>query len=163
MCLCACTPGDIVPRNPLEWVVDCVVVALGVLMFGLALGSLAELVANSSKEARQAQVGGPGLLCCAVLGWAGLCCAVLCCAAIVPRQLPRCSAHQLLTLPAKPPPAGRGAPFGSSACALPAKSRSLPSPPCPVLPAFPTACLAVPCTAGVPRENGGGQRLAARL
>jgi hypothetical protein len=37
------------------------VVAFGVLMFGLALGSMAELVASSSKEARQAQVGWAGL------------------------------------------------------------------------------------------------------
>lgn len=34
----------------------------GVLMFGIAMGSLAEVVANSSKEARQAQVG--RVACC---------------------------------------------------------------------------------------------------
>lgn len=45
------------PVNVAEWLVDCVLIACGVLLFGLAMGSLAEAVASSSKEARQAQVG----------------------------------------------------------------------------------------------------------
>ncbi|KAL4439851.1 hypothetical protein ABPG75_002852 [Micractinium tetrahymenae] len=48
--------GDIVPVNVVEWLVDCVVVAFGVLLFGLAMGSLSDVVASSSKEARQAQL-----------------------------------------------------------------------------------------------------------
>lgn len=50
--------GDIVPQNSLEMLVDCGVIAVGVLMFGLALGSLGDVVASSSKEARQAQARG---------------------------------------------------------------------------------------------------------
>ncbi|KAL4423608.1 hypothetical protein ABPG77_009195 [Micractinium sp. CCAP 211/92] len=48
--------GDIVPVNVAEWLVDCLLIACGVLVFGLAMGSLAEAVASSSKEARQAQL-----------------------------------------------------------------------------------------------------------
>lgn len=33
-------PGDVVPTNTLEYLVDCGVIAVGVLMFGLAMGSL---------------------------------------------------------------------------------------------------------------------------
>ncbi len=49
--------GDITPSTAAETAVDCFMVAFGVLMFGIIMGSIAEQVANSSREARQAQVG----------------------------------------------------------------------------------------------------------
>ena len=58
--------GDIVPSTAVETGVDCFIIAFGVLMFGIIMGSIAEQVANSSREAQQAQVGDEGSL----LAWA---------------------------------------------------------------------------------------------
>ena len=52
--------GDIVPSTAVETGVDCFIIAFGVLMFGIIMGSIAEQVANSSREAQQAQVGDEG-------------------------------------------------------------------------------------------------------
>ncbi|GAB4813507.1 hypothetical protein N2152v2_000553 [Parachlorella kessleri] len=48
--------GDIVPSTAVETGVDCFIIAFGVLMFGIVMGSIAEQVANSSREAQQAQI-----------------------------------------------------------------------------------------------------------
>jgi hypothetical protein len=55
--------GDITPSTAAETAVDCFLVAFGVLMFGIIMGSIAEQVANSSREARQAQVSWLGFGC----------------------------------------------------------------------------------------------------
>ncbi len=54
--------GDITPSTAAETAVDCFIVVTGVLMFGIILGSIAEQVSNSSREARQAQVIGRALV-----------------------------------------------------------------------------------------------------
>ena len=48
--------GDITPSTAIETGLDLVLVLMGVVVFGLIMGSISDLVAHSSKAARQAQV-----------------------------------------------------------------------------------------------------------